>query len=103
MITFDSHLKTALTKYSSFKDISISHMPDDELIKATFSRLMLTVRGFCSKFRGQTTLLDQQVMAVNLISSVGDIERATEHTCTAGEMSQWTPKLTRQVASPNYQ
>ena len=72
-------------------------MPDDELIKATVNCPL-----FCSNFRGQTTLHDQQVMEVNLVSSVGDTERAKEHTCTAEEMKHWKPKITRQVTSPNY-
>ena len=38
-------------------------------------------------------------MEINLVSSVGDAERATEHTCTAGEMRHWKPKLKRQVAT----
>ncbi|XP_068712620.1 TNF receptor-associated factor 6-like isoform X3 [Montipora foliosa] len=45
--------------------------------------------------RGQTTLHDQQVMEVNLVSSVGDTERATEHTCTAGEMRIWNSIIRR--------
>ena len=38
-------------------------------------------------------------MEINLVSSVGDAERATEHTCTTGEVTHWKPKLKRQVAS----
>ena len=39
---------------------------------------------------------------MNLVSSVGDSERATEHTCTAAEISIWNPIIRRQVTSPNY-
>ena len=38
-------------------------------------------------------------MEVNLVSSVGDTERATEHTCTAGEISLWNTILRRQVTT----
>ncbi|XP_068714053.1 TNF receptor-associated factor 6-like [Montipora foliosa] len=36
-------------------------------------------------------------MAVNLVSFVGDTERATEHTCTTGEIRQWKTILTRSI------
>ena len=43
-----------------------------------------------------------QPCRVNLVSSMGNAEKPTEHFCCIGELKQWNQQLKRQVARLNY-